>query len=270
MSYPAHNSRNSKRVIATQDVATLKAILEEERRTHKQPAIRMHYVIAAWCLIVPYNFWKLWDSVTAGKWGEALGWAALLVLSTQLYRIAQSRTQTKIAKQLARTNDLAAVGVLAEALEWPDTATRKSAIEALTHLLPKMDVSDAGLLNAAQRDCLYRMLQLQNARRYGEFLKAILTAMEQVGDEDALPYIERLASGRATSDAQDQVKAAAKRCMPLLQERIAETRSSRTLLRASAPTFASAAELLRPVTENAPTAPQQLLRASDSQANRND
>jgi hypothetical protein len=264
MSHPSHPSHDAEQAGAVQDVARLKAVLEEQRRTHRQPGIRMVYVIAAWCIIVPYTGWKLWESVEAATWAEALGWAALLILSTQLYRIAQSRKQTEATQELAHLDDVRGIGLLAEALEWPDTATRKTAIEALTRLLPRLRTDDAGLLNTRQRACLYRMLLLQNARRYGDLLVAILQALEQVGEETALPYVQRMATSRPTKTVQKRVQEAAVQCLPLLEAQIAQVRSSQTLLRAAAPELAGATALLRPA-ESALTDPQQLLRTSDPQ-----
>jgi hypothetical protein len=262
VSQPSHDNGTHS---TQEEVARLKAVLAAEQRTYRQPAVRMPYVIVAWCILIPGILWKVWDSVTEANWGETAAWTGLLCLTSQLHRIAQSHTQTRAARQLASMNHVAAVGILAEALEWPDTSTRESAIAALTRLLPQLNVDDAALLDEKQRACLYRMLQLQNAGRYSDLMQAILQALEQVGDEAALGYVERLAHSQPTTERQNQVKQAAVHCLPLLEEHIVATRSSRTLLRASAPERAGAAVLLRPASMGDTVVPEELLRAADGQ-----
>jgi hypothetical protein len=86
---------------------------------------------------------------------------------------------------------------------------------------------------------------------------AALRALEQVGDETALPVVEKLAK----SAGDTQVRFAAQECLPFLQQRADQVRVEQTLLRASGP-GSSADVLLRPASNGAEAAPQQLLRAS--------
>ncbi len=48
---------------------------------------------------------------------------------------------------------------------------------------------------------------------------AVLTALEQVGDERAVPYIEPLASGIRKWKAEDQIREAASACLDIVRDR---------------------------------------------------
>ena len=98
---------------------------------------------------------------------------------------------TEAVKQIAVLDDIRAVGPLADALELDAKSIRTVARKALTRLLPRLQASDAHLLNADQRASLHRALKSKDE----EFVIAALKAYEQVGDEKALPYVERLAEG---------------------------------------------------------------------------
>jgi hypothetical protein len=85
---------------------------------------------------------------------------------------------------------------------------------------------------------------------------AILKAWEQVGDEKALPAVERLAAGTWDS----RVRAAADACLPALRQRAELARQRDTLLRpASAPGTGSEV-LLRPAAGPGETSAALLLR----------
>jgi hypothetical protein len=165
-------------------------------------------------------------------------------------------------RRLARYDDVRAIGPLAESLEWPDESVKATARTALTRLLPQLRVSDAGLLNAKQRGCLYRCLKMPNAMRHSAFLFALLKCLEQVGDEAAVPYVTRLAKSVALTRVQKRVRQAAEECLPFLTLRAEQMRHSQILLRPAGVDGSTAAVLLRPAVGGTEADPQQLLRAS--------
>ncbi len=93
---------------------------------------------------------------------------------------------------LASTDDLRAVGPLAEALTLGGSSY-SLAVSALTRLLPRLQPSDGELLNETQRACLHRALKQSSSRRFfwhynppfAHVLRRALTTL------DALPHAER-------------------------------------------------------------------------------
>ena len=134
---------------------------------------------------------------------------------------------------------------------------------ALIQLLPRLQATDANLLTGSQRKQLYSKLSKSDRyfwyNRYwnAELKTAILRALEQIGDEKAVPVVEKV----ARTARNPQVRTAAQECLPFLQQRAEQARIEQTLLRASTST-ASPDTLLRPTVATTPTEPQQLLRAS--------
>ncbi|HLK56572.1 MAG TPA: hypothetical protein VKU00_08410 [Chthonomonadaceae bacterium] len=242
------------------DVVTLTEELKLQSRKSGQPAMRLGFLVASWCTIVPLTGWQAVKSAMEGRWLEALGWGVGMGIGTQLYRFALSSRRSELAQKLAAYDHIEGVGPLAEALEWPDAATQAVAKVALTRLLPKLRASDARLLNAHQRGCLHRMLKMSNAVRDRDLLLAILKALQQVGDAMSVPYVQRLANSITLIPSQKQIRQVAEECLPWLTDRAAQKRASDTLLRAAASDPEDTAVLLRPV-GHSPTEPQQLLRA---------
>src|SRR5579859_599541 len=87
---------------------------------------------------------------------------------------------------LAETCDPRAVGALLEAKEMAPAAKARIIESALIALLPRLTPSDAMLLSRSQGRKLYTALALGNADRELEYMLAVLKAIEQVGNEEAL------------------------------------------------------------------------------------
>lgn len=102
-------------------------------------------------------------------------------------------------------------------------------------------------------------------RAHADFRVAILKAFEQVGDTKALPIVERLAHQEAKTEAEHRVREAAQECLPFLQVRSDRQRAHQTLLRASQPTEADPALLLRATGSPSDTDPRTLLRPNTTQ-----
>jgi hypothetical protein len=237
-------------------------LLEQEKRKHQQPGMRFGFLIASWCVIVPYLAMQTWNQIVEGKWPEALVLGITTALATQLRRFCLSGKQTEAARKLARHDDIRGVGPLAEALEWPDPDVQSVATEALIRLLPRLQATDGALLTANQRANLYRKLRPYQHGAQTELQQAILRALEQIGDKEAIPSVRRLARGGALSPKQKQVRKAAQDCLPYLRTRAEQQRVSQTLLRASSATSAAPDILLRPADMGGGAAPEQLLRAT--------
>lgn len=151
-----------------------------------------------------------------------------------------------------------AVGVLAVASRDGDHAVQRVADQALRDLLPRVRASDSMYIDAEQMHALLELAEHGNAHMQSNVLKAL----EQIGDQRAIPVVENLTlAGRTTN-----VRRCALACLPFLIERVRLAREQSTLLRASASPGAAAvpAQLLRPANGVEDTPPQQLLRASRS------
>src|SRR5579884_4112753 len=148
---------------------------------------------------------------------------------------------------------------LARALELGDPSIAATAEKALIQRLPQMRASDAAYLAPEQRDCLYRAL----GQRALELSLAILKALEQIGDQRALPLVSKLAEQEARTHQEKQIKEAAQACLPYLVDRTLEGRAGNMLLRAASQPEAPPDTLLRPAQAVVSEADaQDLLRAS--------
>ena len=262
---PPPLSANSQAAIADVDAQLDK--LREERRKHSKPGMRLAFLLASWVFIVPYTAVMAYTYLFTvhGGWKLGLMWAFLCLLATQLHRFSLSNKQTEAARKLAQTDDIRAVGPLAEALEWPDASIKFTAATGLIRLLPRLTASDGNLLNAAQRANLYGMLRMRYVHSHYPLVEAILKALQQVGDEAAIPVVERLEKAHAYTTNQKRIKQLASDTLPLLATSARNQGASAMLLRASSAQDTPSDLLLRGAMANNEDAPQQLLRASSTQ-----
>ncbi len=243
------------------ELAKLLAELDELRRGQGQPGMRLGFLLAAYLTILPVAAWKAAETMFMSNWLSFALWSTVVVATTQLYRFSLFPRHRHLMRKLAACDDVAGVGVLIETLEWPDRRAQEVAARALIRLLPRLRASDARLLTQPQRACLYRMLRMRYAGRDGALILAILQALQQVGDEAAIPYVRRLASSAAFTPTQRKVKQAAEECQPYLKSSADLQRASQTLLRASAQENVAEDGLLRPAYARTETESTELLRA---------
>jgi hypothetical protein len=176
--------------------------------------------------------------------------------------------------ELSELKDPRAVNVLAVAAISADKDTRDVASDGLMRVLPMVKVSDAELITDQGMEAMIALLGTGKTA----LLTVILKSFEQVGDERAIPAVERLANAlippgdayalsraqwstwlRGTNAEREQVRDAAKECLPYLQARAEQKRSSSTLLRAAQEPEEVDQNLLRPATSGE-TPVEQLLR----------
>ena len=132
------------------------------------------------------------------------------------------------------------------------------AIEYLTVHLPNLDTLQWQKMKGRERKALYALLEQRgqiNTKRCYDFTFALLKALEQFGDAEAIPAVQHIAKHGSNA----ALRNAAKECLPYLETRRDEDSIRQTLLRASQSSGGSE-ELLRvptlaPNAENA-----QLLR----------
>lgn len=245
-------------------VKGLLATLEEERKKHQAPGMRQFFLLASRVTMIPGTAYLALTSAGAGNWTGAGMWTLACALSTQLHRFTLSPKQMELAQALVAAKDVQAVGPLAEMLEWPDIECRRQAEYALTALLPLVKASDVNLMTTKQKSALYPMLRPSETRRHWQLQLAILAALEQIGDEAAVPLVQQLADMKNASPVHKRIKDRANECLPSLDARARQTRDSQTLLRGSAMTATAPDMLLRPASPTNESDPQQLLRPGSS------
>jgi HEAT repeat protein len=243
------------------ELAKLLAELEEQRKGQAQPGMRIGFMLAAYMTILPAAAWKTAESLLQADWFGGALWGTTVLVTTQLHRLSLFPSHRDLMRKLADYDDVAGVGALAETLEWPDRRVQDMAARALVRLLPRLRASDARLLSPTQRGCLYRVLSMRHVGRDSTLVLAILQALQQVGDEAAIPYVQRLARSTTFGPTQRKVRQAAEECLPYLRNSADMQRASQTLLRASAQENVASDALLRPAYTNTTTEPAEMVRA---------
>jgi HEAT repeat protein len=211
-----------------------------------RPQMRLGFLIAVWLLIVPFGTARAVGLALEGAWLDALLFAVPVAISTQLHRLTMMGRHAKLARELMKEERIEAIGRLAEAATWPDPRVRAAAVSALTRLLPRLKASDSGMLTSAQRTCLHSFLNRTAAQAHPELVTALLTALEQVGDLAAVPFVRGLADMRDSSARMSAVRDAARECLPVLLERARGNTDHQTLLRPAQAPGPPAETLVRP------------------------
>lgn len=154
---------------------------------------------------------------------------------------------------MAKSASTQMVGAFAACLEDRDKAVKREATEALKRLLPKVQASDKRYVSFTEMNILLKRLGGQDQR----LTLAILKALEQIGDERALPKVEAIASKQNAYPV--EVITAARECLPSLRQLAEASRQANTLLRASEPSPAPET-LLRAASGTTVEQSDQLLR----------
>lgn len=181
-----------------------------------------------------------------------LGWMALgqmsalatLGVTSATLILVRRQLRDRRLRQIADLDDVHAIGPLLDLMEnsqemWEyDDPSRRAIKAALVRLLPRLQASDAGWMTDAQRAALARTLYYCTHGKYPwhynpDLAVALLAALEQVGDSDALDYVRELAHMSASKPDRKRIRDAALSCVPFLQEREREKQAMQTLLRAS-------------------------------------
>jgi hypothetical protein len=134
---------------------------------------------------------------------------------------------------------------------------RIQVLHALKRTLANVQAHDVLSLTLEQKDAL--LIPLNAPYRDVELTLLVLNVLKQIGEEEPIPLLERIARIEAVTDNMKRVRQATLECLDYLRAK--HSRQAKTLLRASGP--ATSAELLRPAAEqNDPTPPAELLRSS--------
>ena len=244
------------------DVILERLRLESAKRKKKQRVLK--WIIGGYSVMLAL-FVGVWVAlgISTGRWSE-FPWQAFQVLNfVGIFAGGSAATQfQKSATEIiARFDDVRYIPPLVEALGYNDKNMLEIARRALTTLLPRLTAADAGKLEEGHRHVLQKWLL---DRRYPEFARAILRALEQVGDERDLPSIQKLAQREAATLTEIEVKQAALGCLPYVQQRADLNRAANSLLRPSSSADEDGS-LLRPAESLPNSAVDVLLRPAPGQ-----
>ena len=190
----------------------------------------------------------------------AIGWRFLTV-PWRMYR--------SLVGVLEHTEDLKLIGPMITMYVRPDgLGYRRDMLgNMLCRLLPQLRFDHAGLLTVEQKQDMLRLLPVSIGSKDGSVnISALdlnialqtLKALEQVGDESAIPAVKRLTWDSFNNNK--TVQKAAEQCLKHLRSHPGQHKEMQTLLRATAVAESAPATLLRPILGVENAAPEQLLR----------
>jgi hypothetical protein len=254
---------------SAREVSEALALLKREERAHLW---RSAFTALTWVFALATCFAVIHEKGMDPYYSVPLMLLSLICLISGT--VAIPRANRSAAAILMRLNDVSGVGPLVEARNLLGSEDRRTITDMLTNLLPRMTWKDASYLSPVQRQKLLQELMLGDIYHETDLLLAILKALERIGDENALPEVQRLAQGgpeawqmetrRGFETWQEQrVREAAHTCLLVMQERLEQQQISHILLR---PATLPTSELLRPA-EEVETEPAQLLRAVEQERN---
>jgi hypothetical protein len=190
----------------------------------------------------------------------------LFAVSGPLFLKRWFRTRDGATAVLSAIDDVRAVGPLLDAKAARFDLDASIAVrETLASLLVRLRATDAALLEPRHIAALGADLVRYSHWRWTSggdvaYVGAILKALEQVGDETCVPDVETLI--RTTRSP--RLRGDAEACLPFLQERAKI--GKQTLLRPAAQPEQASDSLLRAASSGQRPLPEQLLRASGSEA----
>ena len=132
---------------------------------------------------------------------------------------------------------------------------------SLTQLLPTLTKADTELLDKKHRELLYALCKSnQYKRNYSELKQAIVLALGNMEDTDALSTIFHLAHSDAPTDHEQDTRTMAKKQLAILTKIKEKQKVGSMLLRASDAPATAQEQLLRPAHATQETQPETLLR----------
>lgn len=179
-----------------------------------------------------------------------------------------SRRLSSLAQCLQQPERMDTLPLLLElGYEFRETPVQHSLQEMTLSMLAHLRPEHVATWTKPQKATL--LLPLKPTRRNRPLALATLNALEQVGDAEAIPAVEKLTQEKVRvglfifTNIDEQVRAAAQECLPYLYINADQARQTQTLLRPAMNTAETSESLLRPAMENPqPTDPEQLLRPS--------
>ena len=230
----------------------------ERRAGQNRPSMRKGIYQALGFILLPVCTFGILSGIGTGQWVMVLVMSAIAAMGIGCWKSVLTDDVKTAGSRLSESDDIRVVGPLADMLSWPDPRYWEIAAKGLERLLPRLKASDSHILAESQRKAIYEKMTMRNAARHDRFLISVLRALEQIGDETAIPHVARLANTTSRGPAEQRVAAAAKECLDTLSDLLGRGHIPHRLLR---PVEISEEGLLRPA-RNDETSPQLLLRES--------
>ena len=214
--------------------------------------------------------------VVIGVWGIATvyhsdGVWPLALISALMVGYMQFRNvnlQRCAVYALTQTSNITVLPTLLLATQ--HTWGRNPAVTAaIRRLLEQVTETDIGLLNREAQETLWNMAVLPLTLRNNAdeaFAFSALQALAHIGDRETLTAMQRIAGHSAVYPAEHRLNERTRELVLLMEARLQRQEVPQTLLRASGRPDATPDTLLRAHTAPISEPPQQLLRASASDA----
>src|SRR5579871_2433489 len=153
------------------------------------------------------------------------------------------RARRNLAAVFAEVDDPAFIQTLLTLLASgrKDKRITEHVARALKHLLPHLRDDQRHLLNYYHRQTLCSLLETHAADP--ELILTVLKALEQIGNDEALPAVEKFAL-QISPLQNEALQSATQECLLFLRQKYVQTQQAQTLLRASE--AATSGVLLRP------------------------
>jgi hypothetical protein len=223
----------------------------------------MHRVLYSGYAVTGISYWlglALLNTVSHSR-PVALDVLFLLSVAAQLGFMCARYFWSQSIKEMAASADVRDIGAFIEAVDVDSAASHP----ALSRLLPKLSAGNCGLLQEQHCDILRKFAGSRVVRiSRVPLVIAILKAYEQVGDEEDIPVVEKLAAGAGYGKYR-QVRLVAEECLPALRIIATQHRAQLTLLRASSLQDANPADLVR-AAAIVDAGPDEMLRAVSMKA----
>ena len=284
--------------VASSKAADLRTLLQEEAHSRRQAEPWTIFSVVG-TTFMGLLCWLSWaDSRGEGGSSGLISPVALtllccfVLLGTVIwgvqFRLAfrARRRKRAFTATLSQMQDRTQLWGLLRAMDLPNIPLQNLAKQRLIELLPTLRISDAALVNREDRSSLVRLLTLSPKnlrrrvlreafsrpayRREVDLRIAILKAFEQIGGEQEIAIVERLAdpSSRLSGPliVPQEIREAAQACLPFVRLHASMERANSQLLRASSAPTSPSEILLRPAGSLAEAPPEQLLRAGEPPA----
>lgn len=210
------------------------ALKRKKKRKNAASTVTIYFTIIVGLMLVA--------TLASGKFPPGLLGLFGSMTAVMAGAFAVSQRHKEATQKIAQFDDVRAVGPLLDALDFQDKKTSEIAEQALIRLLPRLNASHSRLLSAEQYGLLIKAI---HSKRVPVAVAAV-TALEQIGDEKALPIVGQLARGEGRAAREPALQQAAMDCLPALTVLAERKRAGAELLRAANGNVTQQGVLLRP------------------------
>jgi hypothetical protein len=218
-------------------------------------AICIAFVAVMVCLGTTGHLETIWSVLAA---------LALTVGPVIWFWVLAERREMRTIEALAACREIRAVGGLLDCVNCSNRRVGNAVQATLLDLLPRLTEEHSGSLETRHREVLNTLLY----GRSRALALAALSALEQVGDGTALPYLTSIAAGkgmpRTLRDSQSDAQRRARHTVETIRQRIEMQNRANVLLRPSQDPGTPSGQLLRPAHGRASANAEELLRPEAS------